>query len=183
MALLLTLYCSFTCWWWEVQFLSFIWDNSADEALPETLTAHTFTQNYRKQNIWVTPMLFCSCLKKFQTLLQCQSQLQEKWNKVQKWRPQKIDNALSVQLLRSKGTLRIWQNIDIQDPQRLEIFKYLNVKLLQNCTSWHETVVLAAIFAQHYSPSHNGVYIQNVGYCGYLCVASTGTVYTSVSRN
>ena len=42
-------------------------------------------------------------------------------------------------------------------------------------------MVLAAIFAQHYSPSHNGVYIQNVGYCGYLCVASTGTVYTSVS--
>ena len=44
-------------------------------------------------------------------------------------------------------------------------------------------MVLAAIFAQHYSPSHNGVYIQNVGYCGYLCVASTGTVYTSVSRD
>lgn len=38
----------------------------------------------------------------------------------------------------------------------------------------------SAIFAQHYSPTHNGVYIQNVGYCGYLCVNKTGRVYINV---
>ena len=38
----------------------------------------------------------------------------------------------------------------------------------------------AAIFAQHYSPSHNGVYIQNIGYCGYLCINKAGRVYSNV---
>ena len=41
--------------------------------------------------------------------------------------------------------------------------------------------LILAIFAQHYSPKHNGVYIQNVGYCGFLCVSSSGKVYSNVS--
>ena len=51
---------------------------------------------------------------------------------------------------------------------------------VQNDIHFDLIFTFSAIFAQHYSPTHNGVYIQNVGYCGYLCVNKTGRVYINV---
>ena len=41
-------------------------------------------------------------------------------------------------------------------------------------------VSVSAVFAQVYSPQHNGVFLQNVGYCAYLCVRSSGELYSGV---